>query len=264
MKSLMALQASLAGTLTNSALAAVTDQLFSTISAGNRYILNRAMKVWAAAIGSTGLTNARISAPSLRGLFLPNIYPANVGLVNVTRPFVHWYGDDGPTIQPNEELTIEVSHTGAGPDQATAFLWLDDMMNRTVKGPEFKALATSSVTLVANGWAFGTLTFDQTLPTGRYAVTGIQGICTNGAGVRLVFPGNSSYRPGTLCMTAYGNALQPDYLANYYGEYMGEFMNTALPGIEVYGLSAGAQTATVFLDLVKIGSNPGVGPAMAV
>lgn len=261
MKSIIVLEEALAGALTNEQLDAVTDQLFPQITASLRYILPRPMKPSWVVCGGTGVTGARFNAPSLRNLFLPAIYPVNVATpMNQTRAFVHHLGPYAPFIQANEEFTVELSHTGAGPDQAYAVVALDDgLNNRPPTGPRFKALATATQTLVAQAWTFSNLTFDQVLPSGRYEVYGIQVICNDAIAARLVFPGQNNYRPGTIAFETFGQDFSVALTADDAGEFMGEFFNTATPGLEIFGDTAGAETATVFLDLVKVGSNPGFG-----
>lgn len=59
----------------------------------------------------------------------------------------------------------------------------------------------SDTTLTANSWKTCTVTWDQDLPSGKYAVVGMLGIAWITSGImsclmRLVIPGNNNWRPG--------------------------------------------------------------------
>lgn len=236
----------------NTALGSVADQS-QTISANGGFILPQRMKVIAGMALSANLTAARINAPSLRGMFLPQIYPGNVGATVASPVEVADYEDNGLFIQPNEDLRIETSNNAGVAVLAAAVLFLADKVDPIPPGPQYTLVATAAVTLVAGSWVFSALTFDQVLPTGEYAVVGMRAVCPNGLSARLVFPGWINFRPGCIVDNAYGGKqIRTPWTRGSLGMF-GKFRNTAQPSVEVLGLVAGAQTLTAYLDLVKTG-----------
>lgn len=251
MHTLAALYKSVANGATYDDLTAVTDQAL-TVSANGKYILRNDQRIRLSHVSGVNLTAARIDAPSLRAFLLPEIDPTNPAATIPTRPPVVDYGDGGPLILRNEELTVEVSRGGADAQPVFAGLWITDKPTPAPRGQQFTALATGSNTLVLGGWSLGQLTFNQTLPAGRYAVTGLRVVCGDAAFARLVFPGQNDYRPGCIVDSAYSNFVQPSYFRNGALGKFGEFESTAQPSLEVFGLVAGAETLAAYLDLIRI------------
>lgn len=98
----------------------------------------------------------------------------------------------------------------------------------------------------------GALTFSQTLPVGRYQIVGMNVVCASSVFARLVFPGGTSFRPGVVTNVSYGNLILGDpFRYGRLGSY-GEFEFNVPPAVEIMGTAAGAQTATVILDVVKV------------
>lgn len=237
---------------TNVALGAVADQSI-TVSSNARFILPQRMKARAGLAVCANLTAARINAPSLRSFILPQIYPGNVGATVASPVEVADWGTNGPVIQANEELAIETSNNAGAAVVASAVLFLTDGNDPNPAGPYSTLVATAAVTLVAGQWVFSQLVFDQVLPTGEYTVVGMRASCPNGLAARLVFPGQTQWRPGCVTDNAYsGKQIRTPWTTGLAGVY-GKFRNTAQPGVEVLGLVAGAQTLTCFLDLMKTG-----------
>lgn len=238
---------------TNTALGAVADQS-QTISSNGRFILPQRMQVRGALALSANLTAARINAPSLRGLFLPAIYPGNVGATVGSPTEIYDPDDAGPWIQPNEELALETSNNAGVPVLVMGAMFLADRIDPVPPGPQYVLLATASVTNVAGAWVFGALTFDQVLPTGEYTVVGMRCAAPATLAARLVFPGYTNYRPGVICDAVYGNKqINAPWWDGRMG-ILGKFRNTAQPSAEFLGITAGAQTPSLFIQVVKTGS----------
>lgn len=233
-------------------LTVVTDQAL-TPAQSQGYQFPKNYKVLTAYVNGVNVLAARINAPSLRNLVLPEIYPANPAVAVPTRPPVVDYDMGGPIVLANESVVVETSSGGAAPGIVSAFLWVTERYTEAPQGPVFTAVASSANTLIAGAWTLSTLTFNQTLPAGQYAVVGMEVVCANAAVARLVFPGVNQWRPGCVVDTAYGNMIQPGYFRFGRNGLFGTFYNTAQPQVEIFGLTAGAQTATVYLDLIKVG-----------
>jgi hypothetical protein len=116
-----------------------------------------------------------------------------------------------------------------------------------VKLPYRTVRATSSTTLTAYQWTNGALTFDQTLPAGRYQVIGMRAQSTGLIAARLVFPGYA-WRPGVIGYDAVGKVEPLRFRFGNMG-ILGEFRHDSPPSVDF--LSSSADTSEeVYLDLV--------------
>lgn len=251
MFNLIAFSSSIASGASYAAVTAATDQS-QTISANGKFILPSDQKIRMAAVVGADITAARIDAPSLRSLVLPEVDPVNVGAAVPDRPCLVDYGEFGATILRNEELSFQTSRAVVAAAQNTAGLWISDRPFTPVRGPIFTLVASFTNTLLAYGWSLSGLTFNQTLPSGTYIVVGLRTVCASAIFSRLVFPGVSQYRPGCLNDVLYTNEMVPDYFRRGKLGKWGEFQNTAQPNIEVFGAAAGAQTGAAYLDVIKV------------
>lgn len=236
----------------NENVPALIDNALVT-SANNRYISPGRLAVLAAMAANDTITRCRITAPSLRQEGLPEIFPVSVTAVQPTQPIISFYDGVGPIIQPNEEFGIEMSNGASTVDFAQAWLMLSDRISPVPNGKRMRIFATSTQTLIASAWTLGGLTLDQTLPYGTYAVVGMSCVCTSAFAARLVFPQGGMWRPGCpVSPTVGGVDVRQGFLAGRMGEW-GRFPSIAQPQLELAGSTAGAQTASVILDLVQTG-----------
>lgn len=238
------------GTQVYDALTAVLDQSL-TISSNGRFIFPGQWKVLGAFGLGTGLTAMRHDSPSMRSMVLPEIYPTVVAGTVPDNPGWIDYAGNGPSILMNEEYTVDASHTGAGPDNIFAGVWVTPQFVPAPNGPIYTLLATASPTLTVGTWVNVALTFNQTLPSGEYTVVGLNVVCTSGIFARLVFPGSNQFRPGCVVNPTYGQSLRGLPFRNGNLGLYGKFMSTAQPSLEIMGVAAGAQTATVAIDVIK-------------
>lgn len=250
MHTLAAFYKSVTNGSTYDSLTAVSDQSLTTSSNG-KYIFRNNQKVLAAHVSGVNLTAARIDAPSLRSFMLPELVPTNPAATIATRPPIVDYKAFGPTVLRNEEVAVQVSRGGADAQPVFAGLWISDRVVPAPAGPIFTAVATFTITLVAGGWVAGSLTFNQTLPAGEYSVVGCRTVCGDAGFSRLIFPGDNNYRPGNIVNAAYADFTQPDYFGKGALGKWGDFASTAQPNIEIFGLVAGAESGTAYIDLIK-------------
>lgn len=239
--------------LTYDPLNVVVDQSL-TPAQSQGYIFPANYRVLGAFVMGANVTAARINAPSLRQLALPEIYPALASATVTSRPPFVDYNQQGPIIMQNEAVVIETSNGGGAPAVVHGALWITDRFTPAPGGQIFTLVATATITLVAGAWTLGTLTFNQTLPTGEFTVVGMECIFPTSSIARLVFPGQNQWRPGCLIDLAYGNMVQPSYFRMGRMGMFGKFRNTAQPQVEVFGLTAGAQTGTIMIDVIKTGT----------
>jgi hypothetical protein len=250
MHTLVACFANLANNSVLANLTPVTDPLVTVQNA--HFIFPFTANIGAFQVLVPNLTQARVNTPSLRNVALPDIYPATVGGVQGTNPVVSGPLWDTMRVPMNDEFFIEVSRGGAGAADCFAGIWFSPGKTPPPGGPIFTVRATASITLTDGTWVAANMTLSQSLPYGSYAVVGMTCICTSGIFARLAFPGVTQYRPGVPVVETYGSYVNPPMFRWGNFDLFGTFDSTAQPLIEILGYAAGAQTATVLLDLIKV------------
>jgi hypothetical protein len=251
MHNLIAFYESITNNSTYTEVNGVLDQSMS-LDSNSRFIMPGNWKILGAYGMGINLSAFRLSAPSLRTMFLPEIYPANdTADVPVLDAIVN-YAQYGPRLVQNEPLIVECSRAGADAQPVIGGIWIAPDFTPAPRGPAYTARFTFTLTIVAGSWVLGALTQDQTLPAGDYEVVGMACVCNDATFARLVFPGVSQLRPGVLVNDAYGDLTLTDpFRFGRFGTF-GRFSNTAIPAIEVLGDTAGAETGAVYLDLIKV------------
>lgn len=232
-------------------LPGVFDQSLS-LDSQNRYIMPGNWEVLAHHVAGADLTAARLNAPSLRAMFLPELYPIRAAATPGTPNAPSYLHGQGPKLIQNEPLEVDVSHAVIAASAGWAAIWMAPQFVPAAQGRIQTLLFTASITAVAGSWTAGTMSPSQSLPAGEYEVVGMSCIAANTFYARLIFPGGTVFRPGCLVQAALGDFLLDDFWRfKRMGSY-GRFMNTAIPNLEILGDAAGAAAPQVFLDLVKI------------
>lgn len=218
----------------------------------------------------------RANAPSLLS---NSVYPVfqpvdqSNALVANPPPF-HDLFDTPLTLVPNENLGVDAVETAGTAQQQSIFLWIGDGLNMALNLREAVQLqliegspiveiqnpqlivwrATGTTTLSANAWTLATLTADQTLPSGTYAIVGASGGGVSSIIDRLVIKGYA-WRPGIIAHTGGTTAgsTGSDAYRFRFGKpgVLGYIDNTVLPDLEEFAVSADT-AEEVFLDLLKV------------
>lgn len=239
--------AALADTTTDTAIGTVTDQVISRPN--GRYQMPMDMQVYAGYAGGPGATQARIDVPSMRRLFRPHIDPLTVTVLPGDNPPVALFGEGGVMIPETEEMTIAGGQTSGAAAVFVGGLWAGPRLKPKPPGPVFTMRATAAIVTSAGVWGAGSMTFNDQLPAGNYAVVGMAAFGANVILARLIFPAGT-LRPGALAQGAQGEAIQPYWRMGAMGEW-GRFKAYALPQVEIFG--AGATAAQIlYLDLVQV------------
>lgn len=239
----------------NEAAPGVVDQGW-TLNPQSRYIFPKRMKAFAATVMNDTITAARINAPSLRNLGLPEIYPTTVSDDPAASPAVCYWGDNGPELQATEAVGLDTSNGASTVDRVHAGLWVRERIQPVPSGKRFTITGTSTQTLLLDAWTSGNITLTQELPFGTYSVIGMHCVCNDTYLARLIFPGYTAWRPGCPSTMVYGQFDQRELFRHGKQGEWGQFVQTNIPQLELIGNAAGAETATVFLDLVAV-SVPG-------
>jgi hypothetical protein len=246
---LAAFYASLAASQTDLAIAPVVDPQLSTNN--NGMLLPENMRIGMALASGLGVTQGRFNVPSLRVNALPRVHPVNKALYPVDdAPIMKWR-EQGPRVLQTETFQAQLtSDATAGPNDSYMLAWLYAGAPRKIAGDITTIRATSTVTAATGSWVVGALTLEQDLPSGRFAVVGLDAIGTTAQAMRLRFPGGG-YCPGVSVQQAAGQFFLDTFRCNNAG-FFGEFMNSTPPQIDVLG-TTGAVTLTIFMDIIKTG-----------
>jgi len=197
----------------------------------------------------TGLIRAQLDSPSLRRFLLYDISPVD-SYVEPSSPW-HWesllrFNSPYP-LDINEPLSAAVLNGGL--QWTTVLVWLSDGAITPITGDFLTVRATGATTLTAYKWTNVAITFDQTLPAGRYAVVGFRYQSPNAIAARLVFPGYA-WRPGCIGYDADEEDALPIFRNGRLGIW-GEFEHNTPPTVDC--LARGADTSQIFyFDLLKV------------
>ena len=199
----------------------------------------------------TNATRYQLSSGSIRKMFPWDFDSVNVGAV-LENPVRYFDFMAAPIpLDNNEELDAYFLQSNAGAEQAYVLIAFCDGPFAKVTGRMQTMHAVGSTTLVANSWTAVTLTLDNGLDGGIYAVVGLSAFSAGALAARLVPRGSSPFRPGVPAAQARDQAKPSNWRYGGWGEFL-RFPNTAVPQVEF--LSVSADTAEeVYLDLIKVG-----------
>jgi len=205
------------------------------------------------------LSRYQIKTPSLSNNRVPievdEIDPTDDKVISTVPPFMDW-SDSPPRLIAGEALEVD-NLTDATSDAVAFGVWLGDGQISYVNGTYLPGVrATSSTTLVAYTWTNCTLTFDNQLPAGAYAVVGMKATSATGLLARLAFP-ELGPRPGVIAGTqptqAYPDFRNGRFRSGARGQFVswGSFVSDSPPSADFMAVTTDS-AEVVELDLVKI------------
>jgi hypothetical protein len=203
--------------------------------------------IFAAAM-STLIGRARIQTPELLKTTSPFIRGTMAGLVPTSPGQVADYRMQPLDLKAREEIIIFGTQTMAGTIRVTALLGLLFSPNPPAQGDSYTMRGTSATAAVANVWTLLTVTFQNQIPQGNWAVTGMQHQSANGQAARLIFLGGF-YRPGCMSIASISDYGHPMFRLGGLGRW-GIFRDNILPNIEVLCNAADA-VHEIYLDFEK-------------
>ena len=248
MNHFVCLSASVAAGASYQQLNAVTDQATNIFN--NRYTFSEDRRIGASFVLGNGITLARITTPTLRLISYPAINPLQSAATPGNLPPINFYGDNGPAILKNDELAVEATNPTGAAVTAYAGLWTQRERRSAPGGMNTAVRCSATITQSAGAWVAGPVTFEQQLPSGRYAVTGFSVVAANALFARLIFPQQPD-RPGVVCQQAAGEYDWPIFRNGGMG-WLGEFYTYAPPQLEIFATGAGA-SQDLFMDVIKVG-----------
>jgi hypothetical protein len=215
----------------------------------NHFLPQRPFQLWFVAAASALLTRARVVTPSARQITTPFIRPISVA-TNWGMPQRIDTMEEGPLeLKQGEEISALVTNSAATSGQNYVAMGLGIGTRTMPAGQIFTLRGTSTSTATANAWTTISVTWQDVLPVGTYAVVGGEFFSSGQVAGRLIFEGQS-YRPGALGITSLGNSADNIFRNGGLGEW-GRFTNYAAPNVEVFCSSADT-SHDVYLDIVKV------------
>lgn len=198
-----------------------------------------------------GPTPARVSlqSPSLRRMFNQEVEPLDIAAIATDQLLLNWFGFSPLVVDPGEPFEAWMAESGAGASRVTILVWLADTPPQPIIGDIHSIRVTSTNTAVANAWTNVTLTFNDVLPSGTYALVGAAMQSATIQAFRFVFKGGS-WRPGAIGQATLGTRLNPIFRNGALGSW-GEFENLTPPSMDVLCNAADAAFAGI-LDLVQL------------
>lgn len=262
MHHLLAWSGSVAQNAALATLPTIVDQVIPVFS-NNTYSpeqTNRLLRMYA--MGDS-ISRVQIDSPLLRPIGPPEIMPIDAAVEPSTLPPINFYDRNALVWLKNDPLSLKVSRAGAGAAVCYGLAWIAPTPQEKITGPTFAVRATfASTTLTVSTWVPQTLSFDQSLPPGRYKIVGMAAECGDLFAARLVLS-TQVMRPGCLAQDAAGQFDWDDFRRGNFGDY-GEFESYSPPTVELLGHTAGAETGAIWLDLQPMsGQTPRLSGAFA-
>lgn len=222
------------------------------VTAANHFLPQRDTPIVYMGAASTNLQRARWSTPTIALVTTPFIRPINNALTWGFPQRVQDMAGQPMVIKALEEITMFVTQNGGATQQVVVTAGLMWQSVPAPPGNTWTLRATSSTTAGVNTWTQIALTFQNALPTGQYAVTGLTHFSATGIAARLIIE-NQVPRPGTMSIQALGNeaywifrGFGPEDLGTW-----GVFHNYNMPLCEVF-CTAADTSHEVYLDVVRL------------
>lgn len=207
--------------------------------------------VFAAARGR--IYRGRLESPSLRRLAYNHINPSeNTGLAADYKfsPLIMYQGESPLPLIEGEGLEAKAYANDIEATYTTIIAGFADGPLAPVRGEIWTIRATASITAVKSSWENGELTFEPTLPVGKYQIVGALMSSTDVLAFRFV-PIGSMYRPGGVACTEYQMGGPPMFRKGGIGVWC-EFDSLTPPSVDILAETIGVKTCVIFLDIIKI------------
>lgn len=230
----------------NTQIAAVADQIISRRN--SNFFPTERFNMPFAYVGGDEVLRARLVTPEFRQFSSPYIRPVEPSDTPGDDPNVEDLRMNPIEIPVNEEL--ELQHTASAALQAVVGLvGLQPRVEPLPPGRIYTMRGTATTTLVAGAWTTLTVTWEDSLPRGTYAIVGGVAFGVSPIAFRFILD-NQVLRPGGLGITTETNRTHKMFLNGGLGVW-GRFDNEAFPDIEVF--AAAADTAqTIYMQYMKV------------
>lgn len=243
-----AYRAASAADATDTDLTALADQIM-TIQNGHFLPQDDLQLIYAWA-GAASMSRARLVTPKTRQITTPFLRPVNTALLPSTITPVADYRKQPFVCRRLEEIQVNGLQASGGAVPIIAVIGLLWQNIAPIVGDTYTLRGTGTATLTANAWSPVPITWQDILPTGRYACVGGNFISAGCVAGRFTFY-NQYPRPGAIGTQTESAFPHPMFRMGELGVW-GYFDTTTMPLVEF--LATTADTAeTVYMDLIKIG-----------
>lgn len=232
-------------------LTPVTDPVIP-VTAANHFLPQRDTPLVYMGAASANLQRARFSTPTLAVVTTPFIRPINQALT-FGMPQRIWDLSESPiTLKGLEEITVFVTQTGGATQQVVVvggLMWQNVPMP---VGNIWTLRGTSTSTAVINAWTAVAMTWFNALPTGQFAIVGMQASSASMIAARLIIE-NQVPRPGVLGLQGLTNDTSMIFRGSSpsnLGQW-GQFHNYNMPLVEVL-CTAADNSFEVYLDVMRL------------
>lgn len=240
------------GVSTNRAIPAVTDQ-WATISTNGNFIFPKELELFACYPFADTITSCTLNAPHWRFVNQPAITPVLISWGSTFLITAPYFDPKRITIPRIDEVQALVSTSAQSTTGIQVSLHAFDKAHtfNLPPGDVYPCRFTSQITGATGAWTYGNISFEQSLPAGRYAVVGMEVRATVVTLARLRFQ-EYTMMPGC---TVWSGAFASNRDIWRYGQLgvWGEFENTAVPTLGIFqGLGTPPTSVTGVIDLIKI------------
>lgn len=236
---------------TNATFSGVADQIMTRDPNLNFQMPQSSSRlIWSFGTG-VGMDRLRLNVAELRSQGLPSLVPVNI-TATPPSPYNLYDLRMSPIDLPTYEFVeLQTTNTDVAAQNHYGGLAIEVGTTRpTIGGRVYSIRGTCAITLTNGTWVLGTITLDQTLPAGVYALCGAHVICASAVLARFV-PASGGYRPGVVVNALPSGIPSPINRDKMLGVWF-DFTHNQIPQIEILGSTAGAQTAQVYLDVWMI------------
>jgi len=249
---LMAFNSTLLAAAGYQQVGALADSVVPRNNAGTDYQIPDDWLLAGAYAGGAACVRAKLTAPSLTLRGNPQIIPFS--------------GTHLPAVDPNfmdmtaapiklfkgESLRADMESNSATNVTVACLVFDPKSLNLKVENRDLRWVrATATITSVSNVWAGATtITFEETLEGGSYAVYGMQAFFATLVAARLIFPGQVM-RPGCLGQATAVSRGAPLFWGGL--GLWGKFDTFSPPILEVLDTAAAANVYTLWLLVAKSG-----------
>lgn len=228
---------------------AVADTILTVQN--NHIVPSQDMRIyWANAFGAT-IDRARFRSPYLNQLNPPWIRPLTLAALLPTNPNTALFFDRSLVVKGREELVVETVQTSGGAERESLLFAMGDNLVSAPPGQPIILRGTATTAAVAQTWTPITVTWEQSLPVGTYALIASEHFATNAIAHRWIFD-LQYWRPGFPSFATVG-LRQIDEFERYQMGVLGYFKNDAMPRIEIMDTSTDA-SHVVYLECIRVGS----------
>lgn len=233
-------------------LKGVADDMTRVV--GDRvYVPENLTRLLWVACNSTDAVRAKLESPSIRRVGVLMIEPkTNRDYVEFAYYPVARYTPESPIIlDAGEGIEAFVYCGRAHSDVMAIGICLGDGVVTPVTGEIWTIRATyASLTPITGEWVTKPLTFDETLPVGRYQVVGASIWHQSGLMFRFV-PVGGGNRPGGLTGGGVG-AIEPDWQRLGKMGVWFEFHSSTPPSVELIASDTSASAGSMEIDVIKV------------